>query len=248
MTADLPTTVLCTLCDRREAVVGHACWRCRDLLNDLVDPRNTGSRYNPARPDDPIVWPSVPVLLDRLDAQRGSADPTAPSSGAFRSTSPANDHIIAIRDPRTAYEEEFALLSAQRWLRPADELCHHPDAATALRDLRALRTQLLALTGNALPRPLGACPQLVNADGQALTDPEVAAAFARTALPPGVHGPHQWPPDVWACAQPLYMPLLPPRGADESPQLPAVRCSACRHTYTGLELAQLADITHQEAA
>lgn len=242
MTLPNPTTVLCTLCNRREACVGRACWRCRDLVNDLLDPANTGSRYNPRRPDDPVVWPSIPALLRRLDAQRGNTGPQVGGTSVFRSTSPANDHIIALRDRRTTADEEFTALAAMRWLAyTADELCHHDQLAEAVAELRTLRTQLLGVTGNALARPVGTCRQLVDADGTEIPEPLVAAAFAAVEPP--------WLPDnIWRCAWPLYVPVLPPRAPDEPVIIPTLRCGSCRHLYTGYELVQLGTTTGMAVA
>lgn len=237
-------TALCILCARHEPRVALCCYRCRDNVSDLVSPSNTGSRYNPTRPDDPVVWPSVPALLDlvhQADAQRAGTGIAGGGSGVFRSTSPADDHVIALRDPRTRPDEDFAALVGMRWLgHEPDDLCAAPDVAVAVRELRALQVHLLGVTGNGLARSVGDCFQLVDPDGHRLDDRAVEAAFAAAALPRGVHGPTPWPPTLWRCSTALYMPVLAPRAEDEPIRdLPTLRCAGCGYPYRGAELVQL---------
>lgn len=236
-TTTLPTCALC----RHEPRIGLVCWRCHDRLRDLLDPRNEGTTFDPARPDDPYVAPSIPVLLWRLDPAPGTSGPAVGGPSAFGSRPPANLEVIAMRDRRSTM---LGLVDPQRpplvimralarrldvadtpgaLYGALDRLVRQPWVDEAYRELRALSARLRP---DDTTRPVGTCRALVDDDGNELTPHEAAAHLAREQA-------------VWRCAWPLYTPDLPPRAPDEPVTLPVLRCGSCGHRYTGSELVEL---------
>jgi len=247
--------VNCLLCSRPPAQDLRLCWRHRDRLADLLDPHQPGTPYNPDRPDDYRVQPSIPVLYAALDASPGSDGPPSAGggSGVFRSTPPARLEVLALRDRRTRPDEQGGPWSVQGTLLAigsrllglgrvrietveqlaavlharTDLLAQQDWVTDAWHDLRAVHAQLLAATGDPNPQPVGTCTATVDDDG------------------------HEHPDGQWRCAWPLYLAQhAAPRDPDSPPSLavlPGLRCSSCGHRYTGAELLRLGR-AHQAAS
>lgn len=238
-TPQLPAA-LCAICARREARVGRVCWRDHDLLRDLLDPRQTGTRWDPARPDDVVTAPSIPVLLGQLDATPGTSGPPVGGGGsAFGSRPPCDLEVIAIGDSRStmlglvdpqrpplvvlralarrlgiAARQDPVALCASLYA-ALDRLCRADWVHEAYRELRAISGRLRAADGDRASAPVGTCRALVDDDG------------------------HEQPAGRWRCAWPLWLPDLPPRADDEPVTVPSLRCGSCGHRYSGFELVQL---------
>jgi hypothetical protein len=254
--------VTCALGCRREARIGQLCWQHHDRLADLLNPANTGTVYNPERPDAPHVVPSIPVLYRQLSAQRGRHGLAAIGPSGFASSSPADDHVLVLRDPRSRAEvagpDDVDLAPRP----PLVVLC----SLAARVDRRALDGQHQA--GPRQPASVhGVAMWLHSAVGwisaqdwcaEAWTDLRALSGSLRAALgdpPPQAVGTcraivdddgHETPAGPWRCAAPLFMPELPPRASDEPIQLPELRCGSCGHRYSGTELVQLGHHQHRE--
>lgn len=236
----------CALGDKWSADVGLICYRHHDRFVEMLDPRNTGSAFNPARPDDPRVAPSIPVLYRRLSLRRGSVGLAPVGPPAFGPSSPSDDHVIVLRDARSR-SAVFGPDDVEHAPRPpvlvlgvlAERLRARPqgwDVAglssvlhgsmrrlaeqswvwEAYRELRAVSGALRAANGDPPSRSIGTCRTLVDDEGRE----------DRTGK--------------WRCAVPLYPPEPVPRAADEPVPLPALRCTSCGHRYTGSELIEIA--------
>ena len=250
----------CALGDRREARVGLICFQHHDRLADLLDPRNTGSRFNPDRPDDTHVVPSIPVLYAQLTAQKGRHGLAAVGPTGFASSSPADDQVLVLRDPRSSAE----------LLGPDDV---DPAPRPPLIVLNGLACRVLL--GRGRPETLppytvaglaswlhGALPWIAAQPwvGTAWVDLRALSATLRAALgdpPPRAVGTcraivdddgHENPAGPWRCAVPLHVPELPPRAPDEPIQLPTLRCPSCGHVYSGADLIRLARDQHEAAS
>lgn len=255
---------LCAIDLRHPARTGRLCFRHRDSLGDLLDPSQEGTRYDIERPDDPQILPSIPVLLATLDTEPRYSSIGVPGSNPPSSRPPADLDAIAAQDPRSRMlglvEPERPPLvvlralarrvGAPEWTDPyslcsglharLDHLTRQEWVAEAWHELRALHARLRAQHGDHGVKPLGPCTQLVDDDGVLLssTDPRIPL------LRPG-----HTIPGVWTCATRLRMPDLPPRGPDDPPVLPTVRCRGCGYAYTGAELVALgAELARQEAS
>lgn len=200
----------CLLCPR-PPMVELICWQCHHHLADLLSDR-AGSDWNPQRPNDPYVPPGIGWLVRALHAHSGRrADRreagTAPRG--FGPSSPADDHILALRDHRTQITDEFAVLAGSRWMGlTARQLAERTDVRTARDELRATQRHLLAVLGDGLgARLVGYCRCLV--DG------------APCAAP------------LWCPPQP------PHGDDEASPIPPTVRCPSCAHAYGGASLARM---------
>lgn len=196
------------------------CGQCFYHLVDLLGDR-PGTAWNPERPDDPYVPPGLRWLIAELHRHDGQRSTKAEQGGSrgFGSRSPADDHILALRDPRTQIGDEFAVLAGGRWLGwTALQLAHSdPDTiVTARTELRATQRHLLAVLGDGFgARLVGYC---------------------------------RIPDAGTACGAPLWCPPQPPHGDDEPGPPPSVRCPACRHVYGGLSLAQMGRVLPEEVA
>ena len=200
------------------------CFQCFYHLADLLSDR-PGTTWNVNRPDDPYVPPGLRWLITALHQHDGRpADRLeygeSHGGGGFRSASPADDHILALHDPRTQIVDEFAVLAGGRWMGWSARQLAHSDPETILAartELRATQRHLLAVLGDGFgARLVGYCR--ITVEG----------------------GP---------CAAPLWCPPQPPHGDDEVGIPPSVRCPACRHVYGGLSLARMGRIDiEQEAA
>jgi hypothetical protein len=214
-----PLEDTCASCARVRRV-GWVCFACHDHLADLLGD-SPGTAWNPLRPDDPYVPPGLRWLIARLhqhDGQR-SVRPDGPGSRGFASRSPADDHILALRDPRTQIADEFAVLAGGRWLGWSARQLAESDPETihsARVELRATQRHLLAVLGDGYgARLVGYCR--ITVEG----------------------GP---------CAAPLWCPPQPPHGDDEAGIPPSVRCPACRHVYGGLSLVRMGRVDLEEVA
>jgi hypothetical protein len=241
----------CALRCRRGQDVGLICYQHHDQLADLLDPRNTGSEFDPARPADRRVIASIPVLHTQLDAHRSGTGIAAIGSSAFGPRSPADDDVIVLRDPRSR-ASVFGADDVERAPRPtllvlavlAERLfaVRAPEVAPRWTEealsgwlygsLRLLASQewvpeawdeLRSLQG-ALRAQTGDPPPRSIGTCRVLVDDEGQKSPA---------GP-------WRCAVPLFLPELPPRAPDEPFPPPALRCSSCGHRYTGGELIDIA--------
>lgn len=92
---------------------------------------------------------------------------------------------------------------------------HQPWLGDMVADLRTLAAQLLAATGEPLPKPIGKCTRVLGIVQR----------------------------EILVCDEPLYMPAgTEPRGRDESIRdLPEIRCPhpQCGERYTGADLIRL---------
>jgi hypothetical protein len=256
MTVSLPA---CAIDQRRTPGIGVVCWRHHDALADLLDPDQHGTRYNPERPDDPRVWPSIPVLHAMLDARPGVSGEQLGGSSAFGSRPPANLHVIAIRDPRsrpagvgrddelTGPAPTHAVLSALYGRVDFRDINGQPRAVT--RQPTTVHTLAVALHSAAgwlchQPWIDETYRALRTLSGQlrAATGDAPARSIGLCHQPVDDNG-HPNPDGPWSCARPLYVPTLPPRAADEPLVMPSLRCNSCGHRYSGLELVQLGQPT-----
>jgi hypothetical protein len=228
----------CPCCGRRQIELDGACGTCWSALDDLLNPDNRGSVFNADRPA------SIPVLIDQLELEPGG--PPAPGgrrAPGFFSCSPARDEVIALQDPRSrstafgrddeedapALVEVFGLLGDRTFA----ELFASDDVREVVRQLRKLRNHLLTLTGDAPPRVVGSCRELVDDQLRPLDahDPRRVLVAAGQVVPA-----------VYTCSWPLYAPAGRPRGDDEAmtvTELPAIRCGSCGKHYGGAALFAL---------
>lgn len=245
----------CALGCRWDAGIGLICWRHHDRLADLLNPRQTGTRFDPGRPDDPHVVPSIPVLYAQLNALRSSQGLSPVGPPAFGPASPGDDHVLVLRDPRSRPEAAGPDDVERAPRPPLVVLC----SLAARVDRRALDGQQQA--GPRQPASVQDVAEwLHSAVGWISAQPWVQEAWIdlrtlsgalRAALgdpPPSAVGTcraavdddgHENPAGPWRCAVPLFMPEMPPRAPDEPIRLPELRCSSCGHRYTGAELVQL---------
>jgi hypothetical protein len=252
VTAPLP---LCTIDTHRPATIGRICWRHHDALADLLDPTQHGTRYNPERPDDPRVLPSIPAMYAMLDASPRTGPAVIGSSSAFGSRPPADLHVIALRDPRSACTGPA----------PDDDGLTGPWSTLATLATLAERVDRRDIHGNRIHPPRHpSVPTLarwlhLQLDwlchqtwiDEVWTDLRTLSAQLRGAIGDAPARPvgacrtrvdddgHETPNGPWSCGWPLHMPTLPPRAPDDPPVLPVLRCGSCGHRYTGAELAQL---------
>lgn len=216
-----PLADACASCARAR-VVGWLCWPCHHHLADLLSDR-PGSDWNPARPDDPYIPPGLGWLIPALHRHNGQrstkAEQEGGSASSFASRSPADDHILALRDRRTQIVDEFAVLAGGRWMGWSARQLAETDPETiaiARTELRATQRHLLAVLGDGFgARLVGYCRIIIEG------------------------GP---------CAAPLWCPPQPPHGDDEPGIPPSVRCPACRHVYGGLSLVQMGRVMPEEVA
>jgi hypothetical protein len=254
--------VKCALGCRWDAGIGLICWRHHDRLADLLNPGNTGTRFDPGRPDDPHVHPSIPVLYGQLTALRGSQGLSPLGPPAFGPASPGDDHVLVLRDPRSRPEQAGP-----------DDVEHAPRPPLVVLAALAARVDRRALDGQQQAGPRqpatvhGVAEWLHSAVGwisgqpwvqEAWTDLRGISGALRAAIgdpPPQSVGTCRAIVDDhgnedrdgrWRCAVPLYMPERPPRAPDEPIQLPELRCSSCGHRYTGADLVQLGHDQHRE--
>jgi len=214
-----PPDDTCASCARARRE-GWVCFQCFDHLADLLGAR-PGTAWNPERPDDPYVPPGLGWLIPALHRHNGQRSTKAEQEGGgssdFASRSPADDHILALRDHRTQIADEFAVLAGGRWLGWSARQLAHSDPETILTartELRATQRHLLAVLGDGFgARLVGYCRITVGG------------------------GP---------CAAPLWCPPQPPHGDDEVGIPPSVRCPACRHVYGGLSLARMGRVDLEE--
>lgn len=241
--------ISCVLCPREAACEG-LCWPCFHHLGDLLSDR-PGSSWDPKRPDEAYVPPGCVWLLAEVavhDGQRSiRPEPASRPAGGFRSQSPADDTVIAIRDLRSRADDYLPWIIGQRWigLSPG-QIAAHLEVSTARQELRSLQRHLLALLGDGHgPRWVGSCRMLVNADGDLLADEGLALMRAHAR-----EGQAYADDSVYTCAAPLWSRPAPPCGDDESPPLPSVRCPSCRHVYGGAALARMGrvDVDEEVAA
>lgn len=234
-------TPSCVLCPRPLAV-GQCCWRCHDHLADLLSHR-AGSDYDRKRPDDPYLPPGIGWLsaavasLDACARTRGIDQTGTAPPPRFESRSPADDHVLALRDRRTAATEEFVVLAGRRWLgHSAEQLCQLADVQVARDELRALQRHLLGVLGDGRgPRLVGLCRQLVDTEGTLLAPEQAGQGRDRAG-------------GMWTCAAQLWAPPSAPHGDDELGPLPSVRCSACGWRYGGLSLMRMGRVEVEPVA
>jgi hypothetical protein len=256
--------VKCAFGCRWDAGVGRICYRHYDRLRDLLNPANTGTGYNPDRPDDPTIHPSIPVMYARLSALRGSAGLSPVGPPAFGPSSPGDDHVLVLRDPRSRAE-----------VAGPDDVERAPRPPLVVLQALAARVDRRALDGQhqAGPRQpasvhgvalwLHSAVGWISAQdwcGEAWTELRALSGALRAALgdpPPRAVGTcrvivddagHEDPAGPWRCAAPLHAPELPPRAPDEPIQLPQLRCTSCGHVYSGAELIQLGRDQHEPIA
>lgn len=219
----------CASCARARRE-GWVCFQCFDHLADLLGDR-PGTPWNPERPNDPYVPPGLRWLIAELHRHDGQRSTKAEQGGSrgFGSRSPADDHILALRDHRTKIDEEFAVLAGGRWLSWTAHQLAHSDVGTILTardELRATQRHLLAVLGDGYgARLVGYCRMVT---GSALDEKGNSVPVA--------------------CGAPLWCPPQPPHGDDEPGLPPSVRCPACRHVYGGLSLAQMGRVLEDVAA
>lgn len=191
----LPDLDQCTLCER-ERFTGNICGRCFHHLSDLLGDRG-GSTWNPERPGDPYVPPGLRWLLAELHAHDGQRA-VRPEAGyvpsGFGPCSPADDHILALRDARTRATEEFTILAGGQWLSwTAEALAHHVDVRTARDELRATQRHLLAVLGDGHgARLIGYCRMVVEAapcEAPLWAAPQPPHGDDEPGLPPSVRCP-----------------------------------------------------------
>lgn len=234
----------CILGCQRSADVGLLCYRDHDRLADMLDPRNTGSTFDPDRPEDLRVVPSIPVLYAGLWLRRRSAGLATFGPPAFGPSSPGDDTVIVLRDRRSrpdilgpddverAPRPPLMVLNAianrlggggwtvarsSSWLHGSVRLlAGQPWVAEAYRDLRAVSGALRAAIGDPQPSSIGTCRVIVDDAGR------------------------EDPAGGWRCAAPLFLPEPPPRAPDEPMLPPALHCTSCGHRYTGSELVEIA--------
>lgn len=248
-------TATCTLCGR-PASVGRLCFRHYDRLADLLDPAQAGTSFDPTRPGDFQVKPSIPVLFGRLDPAPPLSGIPAGGSHVARSAPPCNLHILALRDPRSRAtgpgRDDDGLSgpwSAQTVLRDLADMVDRRSldgAAEAKPGPRATVTELSAWlhqrvdwiaaqdwVGEAWEELRTLHSQLLAAAG----DPNPAPVGTCRAVvdDDGAEDPG----GRWRCGQPLYLPASGPKAPDEPVELPALRCSSCGHRYSGTELILL---------
>jgi hypothetical protein len=234
-TPQLPTCVLCP----RDRAIEQLCWHCHYHLADLLADR--------AGSDDLALPPGIGWLMRavaRHDGQRAvRPEPGGRAGGGFRSTSPADDTIIALRDHRSGADDHMPWLVGFRWVTSsARQLAEHHDVATARQELRALQRGLLAVLGDrAGGRLVGHCRQLVDVDGQPVSPEDAAAAWEHL-------DDAGWPIGTGPCDQPLWCPPQPPHGDDEPGTPPSVRCPSCRTVYGGLSLLRMGRVDVEEVA
>jgi hypothetical protein len=222
-----PLADACASCARAR-VVGWLCWPCHHHLADLLSDR-PGSDWNPARPDDPYVPPGLGWLIPALHRHNGQrstkAEQEGGSASSFASRSPADDHILALRDHRTQIVDEFAVLAGGRWMGYSARQLAETDAETimtARTELRATQRHLLAVLGDGFGARL--------------------VGYCRITVEGGPYGSPS------PCGAPLWCPPQPPHGDDEAGLPPSVRCPACRHVYGGLSLVQMGRVMPEEVA
>jgi hypothetical protein len=247
--------VTCALGCRWDAQIGLLCYRHHDKLRDLLDPRNHGTTFDHAQPDDPQIVPSIPVLYAQLSTLRGSTGPTPLGPPAFGPSSPGDDHVLVLRDPRSRPD-----------VAGPDDVERAPRPPLVVLQALAARVDRRALDGQqqAGPRQPASVQSLAAwlygtvgwIAGQdwvhdAWTDLRGLSGALRAALgdpPPAAVGTcdvivndagEEDPNGPWRCAVDLYVPERPPRAPDEPVQIPALHCPSCKHSYSGAELVEL---------
>lgn len=252
-------TTTCTFC-RRRPDRGLVCYRHLDALRDLLDPDNPGSVFDPERPDEIRVLPSIPVLWTLVETRRATTGETGGST-VFRSTPPGDLQKMALRDQRSRPDADTAPWSV------LTTLC----AIAGQTDRRSVDGQPEA---KPVPEVVAVCRWLLTrvdwlVDQPWITDAwhdlhavhaQLRGAWGDPAIRPVgsceqlVDDDGQLDPrGSWRCAAPLYLPQQAPRGMDEPVRLPSLRCRSCGWTYTGTELGRIARermarIAREEAA
>lgn len=242
---------LCVLDCSREARIGLLCWQHHDRLADLLDPRNRGTTFNHERPDDRQVTPSIPVLYAQLSVLRGRHGLSSVSSSAFGSSSPGDDHVLVLRDPRSrssvagpddvehAPRPPFVVLAALAERVVAER--GRPERGWPAT-VQGVASWLHAALGWIAARPWvdeawRELRALSSSLAAALGDPAPAPVGTCRAVVNDAG--EENPAGPWRCAAPLYVPELPPRAPDEPIQLPTLHCPSCGHVYGGAEFMQL---------
>ncbi len=185
---------------------------------------------------------SIPGLYDRLDPQPGVVEHQRRSPG-FGSRSPANDHVIAMTDRRSAEFEDGDPLSAPvvlgEWVRLVWEQRYEVTALDQPDYLKRLA---------ALPRTVEAMCLWLDRQLDWVSRQEVVADMQdemrelhrqlRSATGNGGQPPVGWCiaiVDGAECGEPIFMPRdLPPRAPDEPIRtLPTLECPRCGSQYDG---------------
>jgi hypothetical protein len=247
-------TLQCALCEHR-AYEGRLCGRHFNELARLLDPANTGSRFDPLRPTDPRTLPSIPALYSWLDASPVRRDiGSQVTAASFGSKPPGDLHIMSLRDPRSRPDgvgpddhEPAPPLAVATVLTEIVARVDRTDIDGNLEDrpertvqnmcawLYARRDWLAAQSW--IPDAYQALRALLNQLRGAWGDPAMRPVGTCRQL---VDDDGRLQPDgKWRCAWPLYLPEQPPRAMDEPVQLPTLRCASCGWTYHGAELVQL---------
>lgn len=243
----------CALCQKRPDV-GHLCYRHLDDFGRMLDPENTGSVFDPLRPTDPRVLPSIAFLYGELDAQYARREAGSQAlGGVFGSRPPCDLHVLALRDPRSSTDA----------CGPEDEKVPTLPVLTILGRIVA-RVDRTDVDGRLERRPAvtvnGACTWLyARRDWLAARDWVTDVWEALRALQGQLRGawgdPAMRPVGTcrqlvdddgalsesgpWRCAWPLHLPEQAPRAMDEPVQLPSLRCASCGWTYHGPDLVRL---------
>lgn len=219
---------------------GYAtCRACYDRLHGWLSPL---TRDNDGQPD------SIPALFAALDPRPGVTDHARRGPG-FGSRSPASDHVIAIRDPRSArvYPSDPhsapGILTA--WVQAVWE-DRYEDAALGLADYWRRRARLPTTVAEAavwLDRHLdwitrrGMVTDLHTELGELHS--QLRAATGRRGQPPVGRCIELLA--TGECGAPIYMPRgEKPRAPDEPIQdLPELVCGSCGSRYSGRRLILL---------
>jgi hypothetical protein len=233
----------------RSADPGYkTCTACYDQLHKWLSPIGVD---DDGRPDN------IPFLYLALDSRPGVTGPGRRSPG-FGSRSPANDHIIAMSDPRTVQVEDHDPCSAEALLRQWVLLVwdeRYDDEALNRVDYRQRRAALPSRVDSAamwLDRQLGWLTQqdIVTDFYSELKElrRQLRSAGRDGGQPPVGHCIEIL--EDGECRAEIYMPKgAPPRAPDEPiTTLPELCCPECDSRYTGRRLILLRLAEEKEKA
>lgn len=195
----------------------HTCSTCYDQLHQWLTPITVDDDNRPA---------SIPGMYELLDARPGVGESGRRGPG-FAPRSPANDHVVAMRDPRSTKllagdphsvpgvlgswclevsELRHVIPPARRVLAMAGFLDAHLDWLTRQdwvgelhAELRELYSQLKASAAGKTRRPIGQCPNTIDEGNQTRTCGALLFAPLRgDTIQCGTCG-RQWARHEWLC-------------------------------------------------